>query len=374
MQNDTDDFIEAVQKIADISFNAADTFGANNIAKRPSGSATTGFYRYGNRSGERSENGAPFKFIPTTCPQYIGPPSRRVPTAEEKRGAWQLQEEYLAGRLGKNEEENGRNWNTAKWIDRLYRIATMPAEALPPFNIYIGDKRSQGADGTGPATGADDEAVDQDDNEGVYFESINVCQTDKSGNTKVMDEDGTTHRLDIIAGDYAILSLIDALAEVDKTAKIDVNDLMSEAPPLLEQSDFPSSDQRAESGKIIRILMLGMRSLWLPVIRSIADHATMKSLGQGKGKDVAAAVGRQRVIEGLRLVESIRRELGRKDRKFSMWQSQVRARQIRVDRPGFSVDDTIKGTLAILAAGGYRADKPLHVNDNFHAVDRALAA
>src|SRR5258706_5169934 len=135
MQNDIDDLIEAVDKIADTSFNATDTFGANNIAKRPSGSATKGFYR----PGERDQNGAPFKVTPTKCPKYSGPPSGRAPTNEEKRGAWQLQDEYLAGRLGKNGEENSRLWNTAKWIDRLCRIVTMPAEAVKTLNLSADD-------------------------------------------------------------------------------------------------------------------------------------------------------------------------------------------------------------------------------------------
>jgi hypothetical protein len=80
------------------------------FALRRSGSVTTGFLE-----GERKLDGAPFK-VTTTCPEYLGQPSGRVPTDDEKRGAWQLQEEYLTGRLGKNEEENGRNWNTAIWI------------------------------------------------------------------------------------------------------------------------------------------------------------------------------------------------------------------------------------------------------------------
>ena len=81
------------------------------------------------------------------------------------------------------------------------------------------------------------------------------------------------------------------------------------AVPLLPQVDFPSSDQRVESGKIIRMLRLGMRCFWHPVISAIADHATMASLGktQGVGDHVAAAVGRTRVIEGLRQAELIRK-------------------------------------------------------------------
>ena len=118
------EFIEAINATADTSFDASAappppvptpvTFGANRIAERRSGSTRTGFYR----PGERSEDGAPFEVTPTKCPKYSGAPSGRKPTDEEKRGVWQLQAEYVEGRLGKNGEENNRLWNTAKWIDR----------------------------------------------------------------------------------------------------------------------------------------------------------------------------------------------------------------------------------------------------------------
>jgi hypothetical protein len=373
---------------ADTSFNATDTrtFGANRIAERRSGSSRVGFLRPGERKNcmlDGDDNPYPIETEP--LPKYFR--MRCTPSDEDKRGAWQLQEEYLAGRLGKNAEENSRNWNTIKWIDKHYRVVRTPAEALPPLNIYVGDKISQSTEGTGAPTGPDDESPDEVGNKGFEFESINVGDAEQlpEGSIKVMDEAGTTHRLDIKADDYALLRLIDAFEEIDDSAKIGVNDLMREGPPVLPQADFPSDDQRVESGKIIRMLMVGMRTLWSPVIRAIASHADMKSLSQGKGKDVAAAVGRQRVIEGLRLAESIRKGLGRHDRDFSMWQSQIRARQTIVHRPGFSVDDIIKGTLAVLpdkslpkpvrateghylnlAAGPVikLADKPLAANDN----------
>jgi hypothetical protein len=329
-------------------------------------------------------NRKPGGVTPTTRPPYLGPPSGRAGTDDEKRGAWHLQAEYLAGRLGKNEEENSRNWNTVTWIDKHYRATTTPAEALPPLNIYVGDKLSQSTERTGAPTGPDDEALDEAGNEGVEFESINVGEADSRRSIKVIQEDGTTHRLEINADNYAVLRLVDELEEIDELARIDVNDLKREAPPLLPQVDFPSHDQRAESGKIIRMLQVGMRTLWHPVIRAIASHADMKSLGQGKGKDTAAAVGRQRVIEGLRLAESIRKGLGRKDHVFSMWQSQIRARQTTVHRPGFSVDDIIKGTLGVLAGNAHlsqtadpvikRDVKLLAANDNHRFDAFALRA
>jgi hypothetical protein len=374
MQNDIADLIEAVDNIADTNFDASARTNTDasvhtnctgdritdpvvlNLLSNPrfptrrSGSTTTGFL-----DGERKSGGV----TPTTCPPYLGPPSGRAGTADEKRGAWQLQEEYLAGRLGKNEEENGRNWNTATWMDKLLRIGTMPAEALPPLNIYVGDKISQSTEGTGAPTGPDDEAPDEAGNEGIEFESINVGKTDSEGESDsersmcVMDEDGTTHRLDIKIDDYDLLRLMDDFEECDELAEIDINKLALTAYPLPEQINFPGPIERQEAIKILRMLMLGMDSLWHPVIRAIADHATMTSLGQGKkGKGIAAAVGRQRVIEGLRLAESIRKRLARQDRPFSMWQNQIRARQVPIRKPGLtaarrqaSVDEIIKAVL-----------------------------
>lgn len=270
------------------------------------------------------------------------------------------------------------------------------------MNIYVGDKKSQSTEGGGAPTGDDD--PDKAGNEGIEFEWINVGEADGQNSMCVMQEDGTTHRLEIRTDDYDLVRLVDALEEIDMLAKIDVSDLKRNAPPLLPQVDFPSLIDRAESGKIIRMLMVGMRSLWHPVIRAIADHATMTSLGEGKGKDVAAAVGRQRVIEGLRIAESIRKGLGREERKFSMWQSQVRARQEQVTsvewrRSGRyklgSVDEVISGTLAVLpdkslplpvrappghywnlAAGPVIkiTDTPLAGNDNFRSDTVALQA
>jgi hypothetical protein len=234
----------------------------------------------------------------------------------------------------------------------------------------------------------------------ILYSTFNVGEADsEKGGMCVMDEDGTTRRLDIKTDVYDLLRLMDDFEECDDLAKIDTNKLALTADPMPEQIGFPGPIERQEAIKILRMLTLGMRSLWHPVIRAIADHATMTSLGQGKGKGVAAAVGRQRVIEGLRIAESIRKGLKRQDRHFSMWQHQIRARQIRVPSAEWrlsnryrlgSVDDIITGTLAILpipvrapeghylnqAAGPVikLADKPLPANDNHRIEDVASIA
>ena len=330
MQNDIDDLIEAVKTIADTDFDAADTFGANNIAKRPSGSATKGFYR----PGERSENGAPFEVTATTCPRYSGLPSGRAPTSEEKRGAWQLQEEYLAGRLGKNDEENSRLWNTVKWIDRLIRTATMPATALKGSNLST-DNFFEVMPDDRYGTGDD---VDPKANKGFEPELINVDWRDKA-------------RLDIKLSGSDLVGLMKLFSERDASAKIDINK-PGKVDPLLERIESPSPIERRTAIKFLRTLMMGMHSIWYPVKRAIADHATMKSLGktQNVGDGVAATVGRTRVIEGLRLAESIRKGIVRQERGFSM-----RLNQTPVQTPGLnaarrqaSVDEIIKEVVRAL--------------------------
>ncbi|MGZ5875355.1 MAG: hypothetical protein ACXWKP_24980, partial [Bradyrhizobium sp.] len=394
------EFIEAINSTADTSFDASVPTNTDasvpikwngepvkcpvvlNLLAHPrfftrrSGIATTGFL-----DGERKLDGAPFK-VTTTCPEYLGQPSGRVPNAEEKRGAWPLQEEYLVGRLGKNEEENCRNWNTGKWIDRLIRTATTPAEAVEGLNLITGRWEEYFNPGEIFDSVSEDDGVIEAPfgREGFRF---NIDRRDKE-------------RLALKLSDNDWLALRDYFEECDDVAKIDINELAGTSDPLAERIDFPDALDRAEAGKIIRILMLGMRSLWHPVIRAITGHATMTSLGktQGVGDKVAAAVGRSRVIEGLRIAESIRKGLKKQsvrkglkkqDRVFSTWLNQVRAGQTVVHRPGFSVDDVIKGTLAVLMAdkslptpvrtGGHHwpvfklADMPLAANDNLRSDD-----
>ena len=116
-----DEFLNAIDKTADTSFDAnapTDSTGdpitcpvvlnlltgepikcpvvLHVLAKpvfavRRSGIATTGFLDGEYKSTDREVR-----------PQYLGPPSGRVPTADEKCGAYHLYAEYIAVRLGKN--------------------------------------------------------------------------------------------------------------------------------------------------------------------------------------------------------------------------------------------------------------------------------
>lgn len=363
------EFIEAINATADTSFDP-------RIAKRPSGSTKTAFW-----SGERDKRGPPFETTPHKCPPYLGKPSGRVPNDEEKRGARHLENEYLAGRLGKNEAENGRLWNTVKWIAHHNRIATLPSEALPPFNNYVPDAIAQD---TGAPIGFDDEAPDEkQENEGVEFQCINVGEADSPNSMKVMDDDGVTHRLEIKVDDYDVLRLADQLDECDETSEIDASELVRKNLPLPERTDFPSDpNDFIESGKIIRILMLGMRTLWTPVIRAIEDGVTMNSLGksQGVGDDKAATVGRWRVIEGLRLAESIRRGLERQRlRPQKPMPARSKIPSVKDMMPLLATPRSVhasSGHYLNQAAGPVikRADNPLAANDNDRLDTVALSA
>jgi hypothetical protein len=365
-------------------------FGNVEIAKRPSGSAKVGFHRPGERAKcMLDSNDNPYPIENESPPKWLDRTSGRAPTADEKNGTWWLQEEYLANRLGKDTEENSRLWNTALWIDKHYRNATTTAEATRPFNIYVGDQISQRTEGGAPA-GPDDDAPDEKaENEGVGFESIKTFKTDKHGNAVVKGQNGTVYRLDVMPSDnHELLRLVDGLNETDRSAKIDVNKLMRETTPPLPQVDSPGPYEREESGKIIRILMARMPTSWHPVISSIADQVTMKSLGksQGVGDSVAATVGRWRVIEGLRLAESIKKGLERQNR------SKIRAEQTPVPRSGKV--PSVREMMAPLAApkavrapaGHYWSQargpvirlsengRPFPANDNFTVVGRASNA
>jgi hypothetical protein len=333
--------------MTDTSFDASKP----TIAERRSGSARAGFYR----PGERSDSGAPFKVTPTKCPNYNGPPSGRTGNAAEKRGAWHLEDEYLAGRLGKNEEENGRLWNTAKWIERHNRIETLPKEAIQPLNIRVdGSERM--------------EVPEVDRPDGGFPDDVNLGYGYKQGIVDETDKNNLNLKID----DYRIGRLIDELEEIDKSAKFNEKDLLRTNPPL-PQVDFPDLEQRVESGKIIRILKVGMQTLWYPVIRAIESHATMTSLGrsQGVGEDKAATVGRWRVIEGLRLAESIRRRLERQKPKAV---AKPTARRHAIPSVSEMMGPLAAPKALRAPASGYlnqvagpvikREVKPLHANDN----------
>ncbi|MCK1284680.1 hypothetical protein IVB41_12200 [Bradyrhizobium sp. 44] len=292
----------------------------NQIAERRSGSNVPGFYR----PGERAEDGVPFDVEPEKPPPYHGPP---VDHATDKISrTWYLQEEYFAGRLGDHLNENGRNWATAQWLDRIYSTATLPANATATQNFLTGVAQKD----EGAVEG--DFAYDEEPTAGET-EELNFDKKDK-------------RKLRIDVPDFQLSQLIDACEELDEVAKLDASKLARRVPSL------PTPDQldRAEAQKLLRMIIVGTRSLWWPLKRAMFHNATMKSLGKGDSANAPAA-GRQRVVEGLRYIYSVKRNLARHDRGFSLWLARIRRDQVPVISKRFkvpSVDEIIDGTLAVL--------------------------
>jgi hypothetical protein len=211
----------------------------------------------------------------------------------------------------------------------------MPPTALKGLNWCTDKFNEVIPDDRGGDTG--DEAADPaDKNNGFGFETIKIDARDKE-------------RLALKLSDYDLARLMDYFKESDASTKIDINK-PGKVDPLLERIDLPGPMERHAAIKNAHMLIMGMHLLWHPVERAIFDHASMKSLGktQNVGDGVAATVGRTRVIEGLRLAESIRKGLMRQERGFSM-----RLNQTPVQTPGLtaarrqaSVDAIIKEVLA----------------------------
>lgn len=328
MQNDMDDLLDAVDRVADTSFDVGDTdergagesktFGANRIARRPSGSAIKGFYR----AGERDKDGAPFEVLPTKCPEYCRPPSGHDPTEAETRVAWPLQNEYLADRLGKDSVENSKLWGTVKWIDKIYRTAAMPKNA-------------------------------------VRAPSIMIAPDDFSA--KEIEDYAVKNEVPAVAFD--VLRTMEKMEEYDEMIEIDVNKLLRDAGPRPLRADLPDLYERVAANKIIRMLRLGLRNLWLPVMLAIVDHTEMYRLGitQGARRDIAPAVGRQRVIEGLRIADSIRKGITRSEKRDAVDEASHWPARLAQQRHVAFMDKLINEVLVAIA------DKPLPANDNYRA-------
>ncbi|WP_340672514.1 hypothetical protein [Bradyrhizobium ottawaense] len=299
----------------------------NQIAERRSGSKVPGFYR----PGERAEDGAPFDVELEKPPPYHGPPVDHATNKISR--TWYLQEEYFAGRLGKNAEESGRIWDTVKWLDRIYSIATLPPNATPTQNLITGENEEDDMP-------EEDEAVYASERPGNEIIQATVSKNDKG-------------KLLIDVSDFQLVQLVDDLEYLDEASKIDAVTAARKRASRQPSLDAPDQLDRAEADKLVRMSILGTRQLWPPVKRAMFHNATMKSLGksQSTNEQNAPAVGRQRVIEGLRFIDSIRRTLARHDRGFSLWLARIRRDQVPVISKRFkvpSVDEIIDGTLAVL--------------------------
>lgn len=299
----------------------------NQIAERRSGSKVVGYYR----PGERANPGAPFDVEPEKPPPYRGPPVDHATNRISR--TWYLQEEYFAGRLGHGAEENGRLWNTVRWFDRVYSTATLPADATQTQNLITGGREDEDA--------PEEDAVVYD--EGLTGMTVTRLKINKKDKGKLL----------INISDFQLARLIDELDYVDRSSKIDVVAAARKHASRQPSIDAPDQLDRAEACKIVRMVKLGMHQLWTPMKRALFSNAAMSSLGkiEGANDQSAAAVGRQRVIDGLRIADLIRTALARHDRGLSLWLSRIRRDQVPVVSHRFkvpSVDEILDGTLAVL--------------------------
>lgn len=329
--SDLSDLLEAVETIADTSFRVEEIVNPFTgqpttdpvllkaihdplVAKRRSGSARVSFYR----PGERPIGGTWFEAKTESRPKYRGPPSGRAPSDEEKRVNWPLQNEYLNDRLGKDKVENSKLWDTAKWIDKIHRIAMTPKDAVR----------------AGLATTPPGEFVYSADDTADYnaIESVPIRALD-------------------------VLRILEEVEEREAAAKLNVDKLLRDAGPRPIRIDLPSVYDRAKANKIMLMLRLGMRTLWSPVKLAIVDHEEMYRLGltQGARREIAPAVGRQRIIEGLRIAGAIRMGITRSEKGDAT--GEARHWPAR-ERHNAAVDYLIAEVLLAIA------DKPLPANDN----------
>lgn len=325
--NNTDDLIKAVDETAGTSFDAsAEAFGENRIARRPSGSAVKGFYR----PDERRQGGVPFDVTPTKCAAYEGKPfpeRRRQPTTEEKNGVWRLESEYDVGRLGKNRVENSRLWDCALWFLRLHEIATKPASATRALSL------------------------------------ITAPMSDEINATDVEDFESLDHELR--PHTFETLYIMEMVKELDRIEQEQPAPPKSNRQRPVFDSRLEAVELRIDADKTLRMLKAGMRTLWNPVKLAVVDRIELNELGtsDGVGPSGAAAAGRQRVIEGLRIAASIRSEISRHERAL---EARYKDRCI--------LDSIDWGTaLAGLAVVGL-PPKLLPANDNYRSADAAQRA
>lgn len=196
----------------------------------------------------------------------MGESRGRPANDNEQRTPWPLYDEYVAERLGRDAVTNSKNWNTAVWIDRIYRVATLPEEALGPSHWIASTLSEEELDGYEPAEIVPPEAT-------AYLSMIAEME-----------------RIKRVARGYDLVGTHEASSSNDPTLPTGV-------------------EIRADANKILRLLMVGMRGLWKPVKRAIIDHVEMWKLAQGVSRQFAPTAGRQRVLDGLEIAADIRRDV-----------------------------------------------------------------
>ena len=183
-----------------------------------------------------------------------------------------LHVEYLAERLGKNEEENGRNWDTAMWFDGIYRAAMLPDRSLGPLHWF--------------SSGAEFASEDMD-----RFSATHVIPPEV----------------------VSVLNLLDRVERIRRKQRgydlVGIHECSTDRDPR-----SPTGvEVRSDASKKLRLLQAGMRGLWKPVKQAIVDHAEIWTLGitQGVSRALAPTAGRQRLLDGLGIAADIRKDIAR---------------------------------------------------------------
>lgn len=193
------------------------------------------------------------------------PITARAANDNEKGKPWPLYDEYVAERLGKDANDNSKNWNTAIWIDGIYQAAMLPDRALGPVHWISG--------------GLDD------------YELSGYEQTEV-----------------IPAEALAFLQIVEAVKGLNRGGEeVPIHEARGDVDPRLPTG----VEIRCDASKKLRLLQAGMRGLWKPVKQAIVDQAEMWTLGitQGVSRAMAPTAGRQRVLDGLGIAADIRRDI-----------------------------------------------------------------
>jgi hypothetical protein len=183
-----------------------------------------------------------------------------------------LHDEYMLKRLGKDAYQNSENWNTAMWIDGIYRVAMLPDRSLGPLHWF---------------------------SSGAEFASED------------MDRFSATHAVppEVVS----VLNLLDRVESVRREQRgyelVGTHECSTDRDPCKPTG----VEVRSDASKKLRLLQAGMRGLWKPVKQAVVDHAEMWTLGitQGVSRALAPTAGRQRVLDGLGIAADIRKDISR---------------------------------------------------------------
>ena len=152
-------------------------------------------------------------------------------------------------------------------MDTIIRTATTPAEAVKSLNLCT--------DGWSDAFSPDYkdyQAFPDEKNEGFGVTRFKVDKRDQK-------------EIAVKLSEFDLVRLKDSFEEFDKSEAIDINRLIGKVSPLPRRTDLPGPIERQEAGKIMRMLMLGMRSLWYPVKQPSMPNVCPESAKPTRARD-----------------------------------------------------------------------------------------